>query len=101
MSEVLVSFKHETSYGGVHGIYIMSLNDWKKIKHLQEENEELYLGEVAGKHSDVVSSFDNFTLITNDVIEIDTFRTLFGETFGSYAPIDHAMEIYDDVTHEY
>lgn len=100
MSEVLVSFKYNGYYGSVHSIYIMSLEDWKKIKFLQGELEEFYLGEVEGKHSEVYASFDNFTLVTNDVIEIKTFRNLFGETFGSYHPFDKAMELYDDITYE-
>ena len=100
MSEVLASFKHNTYYGSVHGIYVMSLEDWKKIKFIQGEGVDLYLGEVAGKHSDVESSFDNFVLVSSDAKEIDTFKNLFGKTFGSYIPFDMAMETYDEITYE-
>lgn len=100
MKEVLVSFKYNGSYGSVHGIYIMDLKDWKKIKHLQYLHEELYLGDVEGKYSDVYTTFDKFTLITDNDGEIQLFRSLFGETFGSYEPIDQAMELYESITYE-
>lgn len=100
MREVLVSFKYNGRYGSVNSIYIMDLEDWEKIKYLQYEDEELYLGEVEGKHSEVYSSFDNFTLISSKSADISMFRNLFGETFGKYDPFDKAMELYSEITYE-
>jgi hypothetical protein len=100
MKEVLVSFKHETHYGDVHGIYILSIEDWKKIKFLQEIDERIYLGEVAGKHSEVYASANKFMLVSKNDDEVESFRKLFGRTFGSYLPIDYAMEVYEELTYE-
>lgn len=100
MSEVLVSFKYNGYHGSVHGAYIMDIEDWEKIKFLQEEDEEIYLGEVEGKYSEVVVSSDLFTLVTDNADEIRVFRGLFGETFGSYKPIDQAIELYESITYE-
>jgi hypothetical protein len=98
--EVLVSFKHNTYHANVSAIYIMDVEDWKKIKFLQNEDEEIYLGDVAGKHSEVYADADDFMLITNNEDEINTFRKLFGKTFGSYHPFDSAMEKYENLTYE-
>jgi hypothetical protein len=98
MKEVLVSFKHN-GYGKVHGIYIMSLEDWKKIKFLQAEGEEIYLYGHAGKHSEEAVSVEKFMLVSKDEDEVETFRKLFGKTFGSYSPFDIAMELYDNITY--
>jgi hypothetical protein len=98
--EVLVSFKHNTYYGSVNAIYIMDLEDWKKILFLQDEGEEIYLGEVAGKHSEVYADADDFMLISKNEDEVASFRKLFGKTFGSYRPFDNAMELYENLTYE-
>jgi hypothetical protein len=100
MKEVLVSFKHNTYYGRVDAIYIMSLEDWKKILFLQNEGYDIYLGEIAGKHSDVRADVDDFMIISKDEDEIENFKKLFGRTFGSYRPFDSAMELYEEVTYE-
>ena len=100
MKEVLVSFKHETHYGDVHGIYILTVEDWKKIKFLQDNNESIYLGEVAGKHSEVYASANKFMLVSKNEDEVEGFRKLFGRTFGSYQPIDYAIELYEELTYE-
>lgn len=100
MKEVLVSFKHETHYGDVHGIYILSVEDFNKIKYLQEINERIYLGEVAGKNSEVYASANKFMLVSNNEEEVEGFRKLFGRTFGSYQPVDYAMELYEEITYE-
>jgi hypothetical protein len=100
MKEVLVSFKHNTYYGNVDAIYVMSLEDWKKILFLQSEEVDINLGEVAGKHSEVHADADDFMLITRDSNEIETFKKLFGRTFGSYEPFDYAIELYDIIKYE-
>lgn len=97
--EVLVSFKHNTYYGSVNGIYVMPLEDYKKIQFLQKEGYRIYLGEVAGKHSDVYADADQFVLVSKNEDEIETFKKLFGRTFGSYQPFDYAMELYDEETY--
>jgi hypothetical protein len=97
--EVLVNFKHNERYGSVNAIYIMDVEDWKKIKFLQDNDESIYLGDIAGKHSEVYAYADNFMLISNDENEINTFRKLFGKTFGSYRPFDYAMELYENLTY--
>lgn len=100
MKEVLVSFKEVHHYGSIHAIYIMSLEDWKKIKYLQNEDVSINLGEMAGKHSEVYTSPYNFMLVSKDPEEIETFRSLFGNTFGSYKPFDYAMELYEELNEE-
>lgn len=100
MKEVLVSFKHETDYGSVHGIYVLTKDDWKKIRYLQENNQEISLWGVAGRHSDLISNTNRFTLVSTDENEIQMFKDLFGETFGSYKPIDSALELYDELAYE-
>jgi hypothetical protein len=100
MTEVLVSFKYNTYYGNVDSIYIMDIEDWNKIKFLQDNDESIYLGEVAGKHSEVYASADSFVLVSDKTREVNSFRKLFGKTFGSYRPFDYAMELYDELTYE-
>lgn len=97
--EVLVSFEHDTYYGSVNGIYVMTVEEYEKIKFLQEEGCRICLGEVAGKHSHVYTDADNFILISKNEDEIETFKSLFGRTFGSYSPFDYAMELYEDMTY--
>lgn len=100
MKDVLVSFKYKSHYGSVDAIYIMNVVDYKKIKFLKDADAEIYLGDVFGKHSDVVCSVNNFTLISQKEDEVESFRKLFGNTFGSYTPFDSAMEIFEDYRRE-
>jgi hypothetical protein len=100
MEEVLVSFKHNTYYGSVNSIYIMDIEDWEKIKFLQENGESIYLGEIAGKHSEVYADVNSFVLVSNKTQEVNSFRKLFGKTFGSYRPFDSAMELYEELNYE-
>jgi len=100
MKEVLVSFKYTRGYANIQSAYIMSVEDWNKIKFLQQNKQTLNLMEVAGKHSEIEASADCFVLLTKDEDEIETFRKLFGRTFGIYKPFDYAMELYEELTYE-
>lgn len=99
MKEVLVSFKYKAKHGEINGIYVVSVEDWKKIRYLQKNNKKIHLYDVVGKHSELELSTDLFILISKDDNEISTFKNLFGNTFGNYKPLDYALELYEELTY--
>ena len=101
MKKVLVRFDynyelnpHET--GTINSIYIMSKDEWNKIRTLQENDESIFLYDFAGKGTESYAGVDRFMLVSKNQEEIEVFRSLFGETFGTYQPFDSAMELYEE-----
>jgi len=99
-NELIIAFKYSGGYGSIYGAYVVTLQDYRKIKFLQHRGEWLWFHGSMGKHSEVEVSVDNFYLVTKDVNEIMAFKSMFGNTFGSYEPLDKALEMYDEITYE-
>lgn len=94
--EYLIAFKWNSHYGSLHGSYIVNASIYKKIKELQEDNVTLWLWDVAGKHSEVELNTNLFYLVSDKENDIESFKKLFGNTFGSYLPLDTALEYYNE-----
>lgn len=57
-------------------IEVVNEEDWNLIQRAISEGIELYLGEIAGKHSEVTWTLENeeMTILSEDQDEIELFR---------------------------
>ena len=75
--------------GDLYGLFIANKED---VQKLVESGEEIYFGEVLGKHSNICGPLEksDYTEITSDPLIIKTVEDL-GLEFG-YNPFDYLAE---------
>lgn len=98
--EYLIAFNYNGYYGSLNGIYVVSKEDYEKIEELQENDESVYFSEIAGKHSEIELSADLFYKVSDKEDEIESFKKMFGSTFGSYKPLDRFLDHYDEIYYD-
>lgn len=98
--EYLIAFNYNGHHGSLNGIYVVNKEDYEKIQQLQEDNESVYFHGIEGKHSEVELDADLFYTISDKEDEIESFKKMFGSTFGSYKPLDYFLEKYDELYYE-
>ena len=74
-------------------VEVVNEEDWNLIQKAIEEGKELYLGEIAGKHSDVTWTLEDeeMTILSEDQAEIDLFMKWIPE--GHVGPFYLAYEV--------
>ncbi len=78
--------------GNVEGIFVATQEAVDKAI-----GEEVYFGEILGKHSDVHGTLDaeDLTVLTDDQDFINKYIEIFGECGTGYNPLDYLLESED------
>jgi len=94
--EVLVQVDIGLYYA--YGVSYEILNEQELELVVSQYGKELYLGEISGKHSEVVLDFDPdyLKIISTDVNEIAIFRKLFGEYIGEFSILQTIKDQTED-----
>lgn len=74
-------------------VEIVNEEDWSLIQKAIEEGKELYLGEIAGKHSEVIWTLeaDEIKVLSEDQDDIESFRRI--AKTSSIGPFELAYEV--------
>jgi hypothetical protein len=74
---------------------IVTKEEWECLKEAMKNGLNVYIGELAGKHSEVEFSLENgdFEFVTDDENKIRQFEELFGSKFiGNFSLVDKVFE---------
>lgn len=86
-------YKIEIDYGRSGGLYGIFVADTEQVKKLIEDKTEVYFGEVLGKHSEVIITFNepgDCILVSDDPSVVEVFEKYNMST--GYNPFDYISE---------
>ena len=95
--KLLVSFDIDGGYGSLSGLFIAEASQLNFSDERGINCNELYFGEVLGKHSEVsfVMSDDYLNIVSRDQALIKQLETIFGsKTLSGYNPVEMFEQQY-------
>lgn len=78
-------------------VEIMTEDEFKTMKEFVSDGKEVYLGEIAGKHSEIYGPLEekDYTVLSTDEAEIVVFEKLLGECFGAFCMSEEITQVLE------
>ncbi len=94
MKKYLVRFDFGNGDAFLESIEVLSEEEFKLIEDFASSDKEVYLGEIAGKHSEVYGPLDrgDYQILTQDPEIIKPFETLLNGSFGAFDMLESIKE---------
>ena len=99
MKTYLVEFDFGLRDAFGKSLEVLTENDMEVLKSFIESGEDVYLGEIEGKHSEVCGPVENhdYKILTSDESKIEVFIELFDGWFGAYSMMGAIYESLEEI----
>jgi len=86
MNKMLVLFDFDLCYAFGKSYEVLSEEQYRKVVEFSISGEDIYLGEIAGKHSEVYGPLEteNFKIVSTDQKYVQFFEEVIGQQFGAF-----------------